>query len=66
MSNASEKMKSLNSNEKRILKDVIKITRNPLISNGIFYSHDVDNLYKGYSMIIGPKDTIYKHGFYFF
>ena len=66
MAAISEKAKSLNSNEKRILKDVIKITKSPLTSNGIYYSHDIDNLYKGYSMIIGPNDTIYRHGFYFF
>ena len=66
MSKSSTKAKGLNSNEKRILKDVINITKNPLTNQGIYYYHDVGNLYNGYCMIIGPNDTIYGHGFYFF
>ena len=37
-----------------------------LKKNGIFYKHDEDNLLKGYAMIIGPKNTPYQDGFYFF
>lgn len=66
MSKDSNKINGLNSNEKRILKDVINIMKNPLTSQGIYYIHDTDDLYNGYCMIIGPKDTIYSHGFYFF
>lgn len=51
---------------KRLLKDVIDILKHPLISEGIYYSHDENDSYKGYAMIIGPDDTIYKYGYYFF
>ena len=57
---------NLNSNEKRILKDVIKIMKNPLTSQGIYYKHNDDDLYKAHCMIIAPHDSIYGHGFYFF
>ena len=66
MSKTSQASQTLNSNEKRILKDVVKIMKNPLNNQGIYYIHDVDNLYKGYCLIIGPQDTIYAHGLYFF
>lgn len=51
---------------KRILKDVINIYKNPLTENNIFYKHDDTDILRGYAMIIGPGDTIYAHGFYFF
>jgi ubiquitin-protein ligase len=57
---------SLSINEKRLLKDVININKHPLTEHGIFYIHDSDNIKKGYALIIGPKDTIYSHGMYFF
>jgi len=37
-----------------------------LTDNGIYYQHDDNNMLKGYAMIIGPDDSLYKHGFYFF
>ena len=66
MSKITPSGQGLNSNEKRILKDVVKIMKNPLNNQGIYYIHDTDNLYKGYCLVIGPQDTIYAHGFYFF
>lgn len=51
---------------KRIIKDVKNIYKNPLNENGIYYKHDEENLLKGYAMIVGPKDTPYEDGFYFF
>jgi len=51
---------------KRLLKDVADVLKNPLISNGIYYIHDESNAYKGYAMIIGPSDTLYRYGYYFF
>ncbi len=51
---------------KRIMKDVKEIYKNPLTDNGIYYVHDEDNLYKGYAMIIGPENTPYEDGYYFF
>ena len=50
----------------RLLKDVKQIIKNPLTDNGIYYSHDESDMMKGYAMIIGPADTPYFGGFYFF
>ena len=51
---------------KRLLKDVADIMKAPLVQNGIYYVHDEENMYKGTAMIIGPKDTPYENGYYFF
>jgi ubiquitin-conjugating enzyme E2 Z len=53
-------------NIKRLLKDVAQIIKNPLTEQGIYYVHDEFNMYKGYAMIIGPDDTPYEGGYYFF
>jgi ubiquitin-conjugating enzyme E2 Z len=49
---------------RRIMLDCKEIM-NDRIDN-IYYHHDEENLYKGYALIIGPKDTPYENGFYFF
>jgi ubiquitin-conjugating enzyme E2 Z len=50
----------------RLLKDVRDIIKNPLINQGIYYIHDDTDMLKGYAMIIGPSETPYFGGFYFF
>ena len=50
----------------RLIKDIKEIIQHPLSDNGIFYSHDEENMLKGYAMIIGPSDTPYFGGYYFF
>jgi ubiquitin-protein ligase len=50
----------------RLLKDVKQIMKHPLTDNGIYYSHDETDMMKGYAMIVGPSDTPYFGGFYFF
>jgi ubiquitin-protein ligase len=50
----------------RLLKDVRYIIKNPLTDNGIYYKHDDIDMLKGYAMIVGPSDTPYFGGFYFF
>jgi len=50
----------------RLLKDVRHIIKNPLTDNGIYYIHDDADLLKGYALIIGPEDTPYYGGNYFF
>jgi len=50
----------------RLLKDVKQIIKHPLTDNGIFYSHDDSNMMEGYALIIGPRETPYFGGFYFF
>ena len=52
--------------KKRIARDVIKLNKNPLDNHGIYYFHNEEDLLKGYALIIGPEDTIYEDGFYFF
>ena len=51
---------------KRLLKDVRQILKHPLTDNGIYYSHDDTDMTKGYAMIVGPSDTPYFGGYYFF
>jgi len=50
----------------RLLRDVKSIMRNPLTENGIYYIHDDERMLKGYALIIGPEDTPYFGGYYFF
>jgi ubiquitin-conjugating enzyme E2 Z len=50
----------------RLLKDVKHILKNPLTENGIYYIHDDTDMMKGYALIIGPSDTPYFGGNYFF
>lgn len=51
---------------KRLLKDVKQIMKHPLTDNGIYYIHDDSDMTKGYAMIVGPSDTPYFGGYYFF
>lgn len=50
----------------RLLKDVKYIIKNPLTDNGIYYIHNDTDMMKGYALIIGPEDTPYFSGNYFF
>lgn len=62
-----ESKKVINSEScKRLLKDVKHIMKHPLTDNGIYYFHDEVDMTKGYAMIVGPKDTPYFGGYYFF
>ena len=49
---------------KRILIDYTEIMKEPV--EHIHYANDEDNIYKGYALIVGPKDTPYENGFYLF
>lgn len=51
---------------KRLVNDVKSIIKEPLINDGIYYKHDENNMLIGYAMIIGPKNTPYENGYYFF
>jgi ubiquitin-conjugating enzyme E2 Z len=50
----------------RLLKDVKQIIKNPLTENGIYYIHHDEDMLKGYALIVGPDDTPYFAGNYFF
>jgi ubiquitin-protein ligase len=51
---------------RRLISDIKEIRKNPLHSHGIYYEHNEDDLLKGKVLIIGPNDTPYQNGFYFF
>jgi len=53
-------------NQKRLLKDVVEIIKNPLTDNGIYYKHNPENMMQGFALIIGPSDTLYNYGNYLF
>jgi ubiquitin-protein ligase len=50
----------------RLKKDIVDIMKHPLKDNGIYYIHDDENILNGYFLIVGPPDTPYEFGFYFF
>ena len=50
----------------RLIRDIVSLHKQPLTEQGIYYQHDDTNMLNGYAMIIGPKDTPYEHGFFFF
>ena len=50
----------------RLLRDVKQILKEPLTENGIYYVHDDTDMLKGYALIIGPSDTPYFGGNYYF
>jgi len=54
----------MNRSLKRIVLDYKDLLDDPI--ENIFYYAEEDNMYKGYALIIGPKDTPYENGFYFF
>ena len=51
---------------KRISADIKNIRRNNLDEQNIFVSVNEENIFKIKALIIGPKDTPYENGFYFF
>jgi len=53
-------------NIRRLQKDIIDLVKNPLTEHGIYYSHDDSNMLKGYAIVIGPSDSIYRYGAYIF
>lgn len=53
-------------NQKRLLKDIVDIIKNPLEDQGIYYKQDETNIQRAWALIIGPKDTLYANGYYLF
>ena len=51
---------------KRIMCDIKKYEQSNIIDNGVFCIFDDDNIQKVKALIIGPEDTPYTNGFYFF
>ncbi len=50
----------------RLIKDIRYLKKNPLHDNGIYYEHDEEDMLHGKAMILGPSDSPYQYGFYFF
>ncbi len=53
-------------NQRRLLKDVVDLIKNPLSDNGIYYKHNEENMLQGHALIIGPGETLYNYGNYLF
>lgn len=53
---------------KRIFNEIKELedSKQILIDSGIYFHYDEDNLEKVYVMFVGPDDTPYEKGFYFF
>jgi ubiquitin-conjugating enzyme E2 Z len=51
---------------KRIQVDIKNVLEDDIKRHGIYYSFDDSDITKGTAMIIGPRDTPYEGGFYFF
>ena len=51
---------------RRLQKDIVEIIKFPLSDHGIYYAHDDQNMLKGYAVVFGPSDTIYRYGAYCF
>jgi ubiquitin-conjugating enzyme E2 Z len=51
---------------RRIISDIKELRKNPLTAHGIYYEHDETDMLRGRALIIGPADTPYADGFYFF
>ena len=66
MENKNMKLTVTKETVKRLISDVTEIIKNPLNDQGIYYIHDEDDMFKGYAMIVGPSDTIYAYGYFFF
>lgn len=57
-------MVNLKKNQIRIVNDIINFKNNNF--KKIFIYPDIENIFKIYALIIGPEDTPYQNGFYFF
>ena len=64
MSNGEITMSKIS--QRRLQKDIIDIIKNPLSDHGIYYTHDENNMLRGFAVIFGPDDTIYRYGAYHF
>ena len=51
---------------KRIANDLKLLSKDPLDTEEIYYLYDDDDITVGYVLIIGPEDTPYVGGYYFF
>ena len=51
----------------RLLKDIRDVMTDPTLDEcGILYRHSETDILTGYACIVGPADTLYFGGYYFF
>ena len=63
-SSENDKKFCAENNKKRLIKDIVDIMKSPLTEHGIFYTHDQEDMFKGYAVLVGPEDTQYSYGLY--
>lgn len=66
MTTTNTKLFIMRDTQRRLIADIKDIMLHPLIDQGIYYAHDEEDMLRGYSLIIGPSETIYADGNYFF
>jgi len=55
-----------NINIKRLIKDITQLNDDTLVSHNIYHHFVDEDIYNIRVLMIGPSDTPYEHGFYFF
>ena len=60
MSNNKDSKGKLDSNKKRLLKDVVDIMKHPLHNDGIHYFHDESNFQKAQSILLKKIEILQK------
>ena len=55
-----------NINIKRLIKDITQLNDDSLVSHNIYHHFVDEDIYNIRILMIGPSDTPYEHGFYFF
>lgn len=55
-----------NINIKRLIKDITQLNDDTLVSHNIYHNFVDEDIYNIKILMIGPSDTPYEHGFYFF
>ena len=51
---------------RRLISDIKELKNSDLSKDGIYYKHDESNMLIGYALIIGPENTPYEYGNFFF
>lgn len=51
---------------RRLARDVRELQKSPLDDLGVHYAHDTSHMLRGRALVIGPRDTPYEGGYFFF
>lgn len=55
-----------NAAQKRVMKDIQELNKNPLHDSGIYVQHNEGDISQATAVLFGPEDTPYAHGAYLF